>query len=228
MMRRGKPKSRRPTKRFGWRPTLPYATRINFHRRRLLPGETTVSPQKIGDDKVDVLSRPICPAYICRTSERAKRFITIGALYAADSKEIVAIVVTGEAPDEPGAKLVTKILPMVALSTKSKRHIVCDQCPGAAKGPNLHSNQLAMPLVGVFRRTLRCHNPSVANQAASLSWTAPAVHEALPSRQTTGRRTCSTRTVRSPLTCARIKPGAPPGTLQTGRSFWLSCYRLGG
>ena len=30
MMRRGKPKSRRPTKRLCWRPTLPYATRINF------------------------------------------------------------------------------------------------------------------------------------------------------------------------------------------------------
>lgn len=79
----------------------------------LLPGETTgIAPVKIGDDKVDVLSRLqyVRPTF-AGPANAPNVFITIGALYAADSKEIVAIVVTGEASDEPGgAKLVTKIL----------------------------------------------------------------------------------------------------------------------
>ena len=87
---------------------------------------------KIGDDKVDVLSRLqyVRPTF-AGPANAPNVFITIGALYAADSKEIVAIVVTGEASDEPGgAKLVTKILPMVAICRPNrKRHIVCDQCP---------------------------------------------------------------------------------------------------
>ena len=77
---------------------------------------------KIGDDKVDVLSRLqyVRPTF-AGPANAPNVFITIGALYAADSKEIVAIVVTGEASDEPGARNWSpRSLPMVALSTKSK------------------------------------------------------------------------------------------------------------